>query len=150
MFMKADYPLGFINSVVNDVKRGKCRDESFIIPPSLFEITKPFTLAEIPYCELNEITSKHFLKKFQKFTNNSLRIVIMWKIRNVRSLFPLKDKSDYISCVIYKGDCSCGSCYIGETKHNAEVQWNKHNNPTKSSEPSKHLRSKSATISQRL
>ena len=53
----------------------------------------------------------------------------------------LKDKSDYKSCVIYKGDGSCGSCYIGETKHNAEVRWNKHNNPTKSSEPLKHLRS---------
>ena len=53
----------------------------------------------------------------------------------------LKDKNDYKSCVIYKGDCSCGSRYIGEAKHNAEVRWNEHNNPTKSSEPSKHLRS---------
>ena len=56
-------------------------------------------------------------------------------------MFPLKDKNDYKSCVIYKGDCSCGSRYIGETKRNAEVRWNEHNNPTKSSEPSKHLRS---------
>ena len=30
--------------------------------------------------------------------------------------------------------------YIGETKRNAEVRWNKHNNSTKSSEPSKHFR----------
>ena len=66
-------------------------------------------------------------------------MVITWKTRNIRSLFPLKDKNDYKSCVIYKGDCSCGSCYIGETKRNAEVRWNEHNNPTKSSEPSKHL-----------
>ena len=51
----------------------------------------------------------------------------------------LKDKNDYKSCVIYKGDCSCGSRYIGETKRNAKVRWNEHNNPTKSSEPSKHL-----------
>ena len=42
-------------------------------------------------------------------------------------------------CVIYKGDCSCGSHYIGETKHHEEVRWKEHNNPTKSSEPSKHL-----------
>ena len=40
-----------------------------------------------------------------------------------------------------KGDCPCVSCYIGETKGNAEVRLNEHNNPTKSSEPSKHLRS---------
>ena len=96
---------------------------------------------EIPYCELNEIKSKHFLKKFHRFTNNSFGMVITQRTRNIRSLFPLKDKSDYKSCVIYKGDCSCGSRYIGETKRNAEVRWNEHNNPTKSSEPSKHLRS---------
>ena len=68
-------------------------------------------------------------------------MVITWETRNIRSLFSLKDTNDYNSCVIYKGDCSCGSCYIDETKHNAEVRWNKHNNPTKSSEPSKHLQS---------
>ena len=42
--------------------------------------------------------------------------------------------------LIYKGVCPCGSRYIGETKLNAEVRWREHNNPTKSSEPSKHLR----------
>ena len=29
--------------------------------------------------------------------------------------------------------------YVGETKRNAEVRWGKHNNPTGSAEPSKHL-----------
>ena len=43
-------------------------------------------------------------------------------------------------CVLYKGDCSYGSRYIGETKRDPEVRWNEHNNPMKSSEPSKHLR----------
>ena len=131
-FMKADYPLCFNNSVVNEFQKGKeCGDESFIIPTSLFQIAKPFIFVEIPYCELNEIKSKHFLKKFHKFNNNSFRMVITWKTRNIRSLFPLKDKNDYKSCVIYKGDCFCGSRYIGETKCNAEVIWNEHNNPTK-------------------
>ena len=140
--MKADYPLRFINSVLNEFQNGKeCGDESFIIPTSLFEIAKPLIFVEIPYRELNEIKSKHFLKKFHKFTNNSFRMVITWKTRNIRPLFPLKDKSNYKSCVIYKGDCYCGSRYIGETKRNAKVRWNEHNNPTKSSEPSKHLQS---------
>ena len=49
-------------------------------------------------------------------------MVITWKTRNIRSLFPSKDKSDYKSCVMYKGHCSCGSCYIGEAKRNAEVR----------------------------
>ena len=118
--MKADYPLHFINSVINEFQKGKeCRDENFIISTSLFEIAKPLIFVKIPYCELNEIESKHFLKKFHKFSSNSFTMVIMLKTNNIRSLFPLKDKSDYKLCVMYKGDCSCGSCYIGETKCNA-------------------------------
>ena len=71
--MKADYPLRFINSVVNEFQKGKeCGDESFIIPTSLFEIVC-FIFVEVPYYELNEIKSKHFLKKFHKFTNNSFQ-----------------------------------------------------------------------------
>ena len=113
--MKTDYPLRFNNSVVNEFQTGKeCGDESFIIPTSLFQIAKPLILVEISYCELNEIKSKIFLKKFHKFTNNSFRMAITWKTRNIRFLFSLKDKNDYKSCVIYKGDCSCGSHYIGE------------------------------------
>ena len=93
-FMKADYPLRFINNVVNEFQKGKeCADESFIIPPTVFEITKPFIFVEIPYCELTEIKSKRFLKKFHNFTNNSFRMVITWKTGNIRSLFPLKEKT---------------------------------------------------------
>ena len=58
-------------------------------------------------------------------------MVITWKTRNIRYLLPLKDQNDYKSCVIYKGDCSCGSRYIGETKRNAEVRWNEHSNKLK-------------------
>ena len=68
------------------------------------------------------------MKKFHKFTNNSFRIVITWKTRKIQSFFPLKNKIDYELCVIYTGDCSCGLCYVGETKHNAEVSWNEHDN----------------------
>ena len=56
-------------------------------------------------------------------------------------MFPLKEKHNYKLCAIHKGDCSCGSCYVGETTCNAGVRWNEHNNPTKSSETSKHLQS---------
>ena len=138
-FLKADYLLRFINSVVNEFQMGKdCGDESFIIPPSLFEIAKPFIFVEIPYCELNEIKSKHLLKTFRKLINNSFRRTKTWKTRNIRSLFPLKDKNDCKLCVTYKGDCSCGSRYIIETKRK-EVRWDEHNNQTKSRELSKHL-----------
>ena len=49
----------------------------------------------------------------------------------IKTLFSLKDRNDYKSCVIYKEDCSCGSHYIGETKRNAKVKWNEHNNTSK-------------------
>ena len=120
--MKADYLLCFINRivscfinrVVNEFQKGKeCGDESFIIPHSLLEIAKPSIFIEISYCELKEIKSKYFLKQFHKFTNNSFRIVITWKTGNIPSLLPLKNENDYISCVIYKVDCSCGSRYTG-------------------------------------
>ena len=65
-------------------------------------------------------------------------MVITSKTRNIRPSFLLKDNK---TCVTCEGDCSCGSLYIGETKHTAEVRWSEHNNPTKSSKPSKHLRS---------
>ena len=83
------------------------------------------------------IKNNFYCIKFHKFTNNSFRMVITRKPRNIWSLFPLKDKNG----VIYKGDCSCSLHYIGETKRNAEVRWIEHNNSNKSSEPSKHLRS---------
>ena len=60
---------------------------------NLFEIAKPFIFVEIGYCELNEIKSTLFLKKFLKFTNYSFRIVITCKTRNIRSFFLLKDKT---------------------------------------------------------
>ena len=54
----------------------ECGYESFIIPSSLFGITKPFRSIEIAYCKLNEIKSKYFLNKFHQFIYNSFRIVI--------------------------------------------------------------------------
>ena len=73
----------------------------------MFEITKSFISTEITYCKLNEIKSKQFLKKSQKFNNKSFRNVIA-KPRIIRSLFPLRDEL----CVIYKGGCSWDSLLL--------------------------------------
>ena len=56
------------------------------------------------------------MKKFHKFTNNSFRMIITWKTRNIRSFFPLRYENDYKWYVIYKGKSSCGSRYISETE----------------------------------
>ena len=49
-FVKTDYPLHFIDSLVS-FRRA---DESFIISKSLFETKKPFISNEITYYKLNE------------------------------------------------------------------------------------------------
>ena len=43
--------------------------------------------------------------------------------------------------MIYNGNCSCGEIYIGETICNTSIRWEEHNDPTKKSEPAKHLKS---------
>ena len=65
--MKADCPLRFINSVINEFQKGKeCGDESFINQTRLFEIAKPLIFTEISYYELNEIKSKHFFEEISQ------------------------------------------------------------------------------------
>ena len=58
-------------------------------------------------------------------------MVITWKTRNLRSLFTLSDKNDCKLCVIVL------LVHLHILLVHAEVTWNEHNNPTKSSEPSK-------------
>ena len=101
---------------------------------------KSFILIELPFCENNEINSKHFLQKFHRFTKDRFQVAIKWKTTQVKTLFPLKDKSIHPSCVIYKGTCSCAETYIGETIHNASIRWEEHNDPIKKSESAKHLK----------
>ena len=51
-----------------------------------------------------------------------------------------KNKVSNIKCVIYRGICSCGAGYIGETVSNARLPWNEHENGTdKNSKCAKHL-----------
>lgn len=140
-FLKAGYPRRFIHSVVNDFKRSinKNKDDEMIIPPGFFEEKKPFLLIELPYCEENELKAKHFIKKFHVFTNSKYDVAIKWITRKVKSLFVLKDRTLYPSCKVYKGECSCGESYVGETLRNVAVRWSEHNNIKNTSEPAKHL-----------
>ena len=66
------------------------KDESFIIPPNMFEVNKPFLLLKIPYCEQNEIASKRLMKKFHQFTGEKYDMAVKWLMKKVRSLFPFK------------------------------------------------------------
>ena len=146
-YKKAGFPIKYINCVIRqfqtqmDNEITNLGEESFIIPPYLFEenTSKPFILLELPFCESNELKSKTFLKKFHKFTDSNFSIAIKWKTKQVKSFFPLKDKNPHPSCKIYEGECKCGMNYIGQTKRNVEIRWAEHNNPSLNSEPAKHL-----------
>ena len=78
-------------------------------------------MVEIPCCEENEKKSKDFLKSFYNFTGDNFRLVITWKTRKIRTLFPIKEKSLYPSCKIYYGICDGGGDYAVETKAPEEI-----------------------------
>ena len=64
---------------------------------------------------------------------------MLWKTRNIRSLFNLKDTASHVSSVVYEGKCNCGRNYIGETGRNVPVRWDEHSDIAKKSEPATHL-----------
>ena len=53
-------------------------DISVSIPPYLFEKKKTFLLIEVPFCEINETASKHFIKKFHQFSKEKYDVAIKW------------------------------------------------------------------------
>ena len=87
--------------------------------------------------------NEKFVKSFKSW--RCLQIIklkfnIAWNTRKIKFLFNNKDKVSCYSCVIYRGICSCGADYIGETVLNAWLWWNEHENGTdKNSECAKHL-----------
>ena len=67
--MKADYPLSLTNSVDNELQNSKNHgDETFIIPPDLFRITKPFNYP-LKYPTVNSVKLKQniFSRNFANF-----------------------------------------------------------------------------------
>ena len=142
-FLAANFPSRFINSVCNDFLNKEKNHENidFIIPPRFFDVKRPVILNEIPYFDNNEIASKQFIKKFNKFTNDKHDIRIKWLTRKMKTLFKLKDLCIHSACRIYKVLCTCGETYIGETIHNVETRWKEHDIPSDKSNPSKHINS---------
>ena len=95
----------------------------------------------LPFCHNNEISSKKFIDTLEQYINHKFKFIVIWETRNIRSLFPLKDRVNHKSCVIYHGICTSGIAYTGETDRLATTRWKEHDNPIKPSEPSKHLSS---------
>ena len=136
-YLEVEYPIGFIKSVINDFKNSK-EEEQLIIPEWLFDQRKK-VLFKLPYCPSNERDVKRFIDKIESFTNGKLKFIVLWSTRNIKSLFPLKDRVKYLSFVIYEGKCSCGRWYRGQTIRNSDIRWNGHESTTGKSQPAKHL-----------
>ena len=133
------YPKRFISHTINNFLNDSPQDDN-IIPNFLFEERKKIFIKP-PFCGKNERLSDTFIAKLNKFTNFNFIFVILWQtIREIKSLFNNKDKNTHRSKVVYKGDCSCGVDYIGETVRNLAVRIAEHSNPAHTSEPAKHLR----------
>ena len=58
----------------------------------------------------------------------------------MKQLFKFKSRKPLPQCVIYEVTCVCNETYIGEIRRNAQIRWNKPEDPKKESEPAKHLR----------
>ena len=76
MFKKTNYILCFNNSVVNEFQKGKeCRDESFIIPTSLFELQNFSYSLKYPTVNWMKLNQNIFWINF----TNSPTIVSEWQ-----------------------------------------------------------------------
>ena len=141
-FSDVGFPMKFIESVIRDFqKTPDINDEERIIPEWLFDDRVEFYV-RIPFCPKNEEISRTFLKKLTDYTNNKYIFKIIWNTRNIRSLFPLKDRVQHVSCVIYEGKCTCNEEYIGETVRITDIRWKEHTSPSPTStltDPAKHV-----------
>ena len=63
IFLKADYLLRFMESIIRNLKSTMDEVDQFIIPQSLFDEHKPYILIDILFCEKNENQSKALSKK---------------------------------------------------------------------------------------
>ena len=90
----------------------------------------------ITFSQSKEHYAFKFIRNFEGFTKEKYSFVLIWKARNIRSLFNLKDKtsrSHYLYCMRENVTVSkILSLQQGE-------RWDEHNDKGKNSEPAKHL-----------
>ena len=101
-YTKADYPYRFINSVINQFnqKNIETTEGDMLIPQDFFKIPKETVFVEIPYCPGNEKSSKRFIQKLNEFPKHNYDVRIKCVTKKVKTLFRVKDKNQYPSCII--------------------------------------------------
>ena len=136
-YLSVNFTYSFIQSTFNSYQQ-KCES---LIPNWLFEEKHRKTIyIRIPFCQSNEHYALKIIRKLENFTKEKYSFVIIWKTRNIRSLFNLKDKTSQIASRVYEGKCNCGENYIGETGRNVTIRWDEHSDIDKNSESAKHIK----------
>ena len=98
-YLSVNIPYNFIQSTFNS-SRQKCES---LIPNWLFEEKHRKTIdIRTPFCQSNEHYALKFIRKLESFTKEKYCFVIIWKKRNIRSLFNVKDEASHVSSVVYE------------------------------------------------
>ena len=74
----------------------------------------------IHFYQSNEHYALKFIRKWESCAKENYSFVTIWKIRNIRSLFNLKDKASHVSFVVYEERCNRGKYHVGKTGLNDE------------------------------
>ena len=101
-YINVGFPSRYVDAVVRDFNRTPSADDENIIPEWLFDEKRVLTV-RLPFCPKNEEDSKSFICNLEQYTAEKVTFKIIWNTRNIRSLFPLKDKVTHRSCCIYEG-----------------------------------------------
>ena len=98
-YLSVNFPYNCIESTFNSYQQ-KCES---LIPNWLFEEKHRKTIyIRIPFCQSNEHYALKFIRKLESFTKEKYCFVIIWKKRNIRSLFNVKDEASHVSSVVYE------------------------------------------------
>ena len=85
-YLSVNFPYNFIQSAFNSYQ------QSALVPNWVFEEKhRKTTCIRIPFCQSNEHYALNFIRKLESFTKKKYPFVIIWKTRNTRSLFNLKE-----------------------------------------------------------
>ena len=88
-YLSVNFLYNFIQSAFNSYQK-KCES---LIPNWLFEEKhRKTTYIRIPFCQSNEYYAFKFIRKMESFTKEKYSFLIIWKTKNIRSLFNLKNK----------------------------------------------------------
>ena len=91
--------LKFVNELICNFERGK---EWRNIPEWLFDERKNFSI-RFPYSPVNKKFSEVFMIIVQNFSNDKVKMMIIWITPNIQSIFNNKDKVKHHTCLIYHG-----------------------------------------------